>query len=1128
MFGAMEFYYAAKDHGLTPIVGCEAYIAPRGRFDRTVRDEAHVTLLAADLVGYRNLVALISKGFLEGYYYKPRIDLDLLAKHNDGLIVLSGCMSGLCAAPLLKGDYDGSKRAAQTYLDIFGDRFYVEIMRHGMPEEEAINTGLIKVARELSIPLVATNDSHYLGRDDAIAHDVLLCIGTGKQVADTNRLKFSTPEYYVKSASEMRELFADVPDACDNTIAIAKRIDIKIPEKVFHLPDYPVPPRMMLGRDAAVATSIAIADAVTGDLLPVERSPDEYLREICEDGLRERYGEERVANDTALRERLEYELSVIGKMGYASYFLIVWDFIKYARDNDIPVGPGRGSAVGSVVSYCLGITNLDPLKFKLIFERFLNPDRISMPDIDTDFCVERRDEVIRYVTQKYGSERVAQIVTFGTMAARAAVRDAGRALGVALPDVDRVAKLIPSGPGGLTIEQALSSIPELRTLYDMNAQIRELLDTARTIEGMARHASTHAAGVVISKGPLIDYAPLIRLGEGDVNTQYDMGWVEKIGLLKMDFLGLRNLTVMKNASDEIRRTTNPDFDLERIPDDDQRTFDMLSRAETIGVFQLESEGMKRVVTELRPNSFDDVVALVALYRPGPMEWIPKYIARKHGREQISYVHPKLEPILRDTYGIAIYQESIMQIARDIAGFSMSEADELRKVMGKKLKDQVPVYKEKFLAGAEREGVDRRVANEIFTFIEPFAGYGFNKAHAVAYGWIAYQTAYLKANYPLQYLSALMTSVKDKTDKLVEYIDEARKIGITVLPPDVNASLVDFTSVRDGGAGQIRFGLAAIKGVGENAVRSILETREKDGPFADVFEFAGRVDPKHTNRRVFEALVKSGAFDSLEGNRAQQLDAIDLALDLAATHARERELGQVSLFGESSGTQKIVPKLRYLAAPQTLEMLGWERETLGVFLSGHPLADIAEALARSGATNIREAKTRTEEELVTIAGLLTHVRRTLTRAQSQMLIATLEDMTGSIECVVYPKLYDELQAPFVQDHIVVLTGRVRVRERPGNAVPSDAPPEATMQVSTVTPFTRPTSEPLPPGWHLSVGRREQVDALAALCAEFPGPVPVVLHVGAESRRVERGITGSASVRKELERIFGVVNVVEAPP
>ncbi len=1031
MFGAMEFYYAAKDVGLTPIVGCEAYIAPRGRFDRTVRDEAHVTLLAADLVGYRNLVALISKGFLEGYYYKPRIDLDLLAQHNDGLIVLSGCMSGLCAAPLLRNDYEGSKRAARTYLDIFGDRFYIEIMRHGMPEEDAINTGLIKVARELNIPLVATNDSHYLERDDAVAHDVLLCIGTGKQVADTNRLKFSTPEYYVKSASEMRELFADVPDACDNTIAIAKRIDIKIPEKVFHLPDYPVPPRIRLrhssiGRDAAVATSIAIADAVGGDLLPVERTPDEYLRELCDEGLRERYGAERATNDTALRERLEYELSVIIKMGYASYFLIVWDFIKYARDHDIPVGPGRGSAVGSVVSYCLRITNLDPLKFKLIFERFLNPDRISMPDIDTDFCVDRRDEVIRYVTEKYGAERVAQIVTFGTMAARAAVRDAGRALGVPLQDVDRVAKLIPSGPGGLTIEQALASIPELRSLYDMNAQIRELCDTARTIEGMARHASTHAAGVVISKGPLIDYAPLIKLGEGDVNTQYDMGWVEKIGLLKMDFLGLRNLTVMKNASDEIRRTTNPEFDLEKIPDDDRKTFEMLGRAETIGVFQLESEGMKRVVTELRPNSFDDVVALVALYRPGPMEWIPKYIARKHGRELVSYVHPKLEPILRDTYGIAIYQESIMQIARDIAGFSMAEADELRKVMGKKLKDQVPLYREKFLAGAERCGVEPRVASEIFSFIEPFAGYGFPKAHAVAYGWIAYQTAYLKANYPLQYLSALMTSVKDKTDKLVEYIDEARKVGITVLPPDVNESLVDFTAIRDDGSGQIRFGLAAIKGVGENAVHSILEARDADGRFTDIFEFAGRVDPKHANRRVFEALVKSGALDSLEGNRAQQLDAIDGALDLAAAHARERELGQVSLFGESSGTQKIVPKLRNLAPPQTMEMLGWERDTLGVFLSGHPLADIAEALAaqrrdkHSRRKNANRRRSRHDRRSANArapyvdAGAITDVDRDARRHERQhrvrRLSETLRRLAGTVRARPHRRYFGSRACP----------------------------------------------------------------------------------------------------------------------
>ncbi|MBV8601470.1 MAG: DNA polymerase III subunit alpha, partial [Candidatus Eremiobacteraeota bacterium] len=634
-------------------------------------------------------------------------------------------------------------------------------------------------------------------------------------------------------------------------------------------------------------------------------------------------------------------------------------------------------------------------------------------------------------------------------------------------------------------------------------------------------------------GPLIDYAPLIKLGENEVNTQYDMGWIEKIGLLKMDFLGLRNLTVMKNAAEEIRRTTNPGFVLEKIPDDDRKTLEMLGRGETVGVFQLESEGMKRVVAELRPSSFDDIVALVALYRPGPMEWIPQYISNKHGRTKPKYLHPKLEPILADTYGLPVYQEQALQLAREIAGFTMSEADELRKVIGKKLKDQVPIYRERFITGAVNNGIDRRLAEEVFAFIEPFAGYAFNKAHSVAYGWIAYQTAYLKANYPLQYLSALMTSVKDKTDKLVEYIDEARKVGIPVLPPNVNESMVDFASVDAEGTGQIRFGLAAIKGVGEAAVVAILETRERDGKFADIFDLAKRVDPKHVNRRVLEALVKSGAMDALPGNRAQLLDAIDAALDLASATARERELGQFSLFGESTQAETIAPRLRNLAAPPTMEILAWERETLGVFLSGHPLADVAEALARSGAIPIREAKARVaaasdDESVTVVAGLLTHVRRTMTRAQSQMLIATLEDMSGSIECLVFPKNYDELQAAFVQDEIVIATGRVRVRERPGNQAPAEAPAEPSLQVSAVTPFERRRPAPSSPGWHLVPGRREQIDELAALCAEFPGNVPIVLHFGADSRLMQKGISAGAGVRASLERIFGGANVREGPP
>jgi DNA polymerase-3 subunit alpha len=1107
MFGAMEFYYAARDVKLTPIVGCEAYIAPRGRFDRTVRDEAHVTLLAADLVGYRNLVALISKGFLEGYYYKPRIDLDLLAKHNDGLIVLSGCMSSLCAQPLLKNDYAGAKKAAQSFADIFGDRFYIEIMRHGIPEQDIVNDGLIKLARELNLPLVATNDSHYLDRGDAVAHDVLLCIGTGKTVADTSRMKFMTDEFYVKSAQEMRELFKDVPDACDNTLAIAKRIDIKIPEKQFNIPTYPVP------EDPAGATLFG------------PRDPGDYLREICEAGLIERYGAERAANDAALRERLDYELGVITKMGFPSYFLIVWDFIKFARDRDIPVGPGRGSAVGSLASYVLKITDLDPIKFDLIFERFLNPDRISMPDIDTDFCVERRDEVIAYVIDKYGSDRVAQIVTFGTMAARAAVRDAGRALGVPLGDVDRVAKLIPSGPGGLSIDAALKQIPELRALYDGSAETRRLLDTAKSIEGLARHASTHAAGVVISKDPLFDITPLIKLGDDDVNTQYDMGWVERIGLLKMDFLGLRNLTVMKKATDEIKRVEKPDFDLARIPDDDTRTFEMLSRGETTGVFQLESDGMRRVVTELRPNSLDDIIALVALYRPGPMEWIPLYISNKHGRTKPTYLHPKLEPILAPTFAIACYQEQAMQIARDIAGFTMSQADELRKVMGKKQKEKIPEYREKFVTGAIATlGITEKLASDIFAFVEPFGGYGFNKSHAVAYGWIAYQTAYLKANHPRAYLAALMTSVKDKTDKLVEYIDEAKKGCIAVLPPDVNASLTDFTVVNE----DIRFGLAAIKGVGEGAVRSIIDARARGGPFVDLFDFVDRIDLRTLNRKVVEALIKCGALDPLPGNRAQKLDALDAALETATRAARDKESGQFSLFGEAAVVRDgLKPQLRALPAPPVLEALAWEKETLGIFVSGHPLADVADALARGGAVALKDLRSRDDDDFVTVAGMLTAVRRTMTKQQQQMLVATLEDMTGSVECIVFPKSYAQLQAAFVPDAIVTIRGRVRFRERRGSVPGDDAPVEVSVTVNEANAYERTHAPPAPLGWHVKAQSVREIDALARLLEESPGMVPVVLHVGTESERMPRGISNSVYVRNELESIFGGGRVWEGP-
>jgi DNA polymerase-3 subunit alpha len=1110
MYGAMEFYYAARDVRLTPIVGCEAYVAPRGRFDRTVREEAHVTLLAADLVGYRNLSALVSKGFLEGYYYKPRIDLDLLAQHNDGLIVLSGCMSGLVAAPLLKNDYPTALKNAKTYLEIFGDRFYIEVMRHGMPEEEVINTGLVRVARELGVPIVATNDSHYLERKDAPAHDVLLCIGTGKTVADTSRMKFYSDAFYVKSPDEMCALWSDLPEACENTVKIAERVDIRIPEKIFHLPEFPVP------QTAGVP----------------EKSDDEFLREICETGLLARYDSERLQNDPAVRERLEYEIGVITKMGFSSYFLIVWDFVKYARDNGIPVGPGRGSAVGSLAAYCLEITDLDPLRFNLFFERFLNPDRISMPDIDTDFCVDRRDEVIEYVTRKYGKDRVAQIVTFGTMAARAAVRDAGRALGVPLPDVDRVAKLIPSGPTGLTISDAIDQLTELKALYNLRPEIRKLLDTAKEIEGLARNAGTHAAGVVISAGPLIDYAPLVRFNDGGVNTQYDMEWVEKIGLLKMDFLGLRNLTVMDNAVKEIRRTVDPAFELGKIPIDDARTYEMLGRGETMGVFQLESDGMKRVCTDLKPSRFEDIIALVALYRPGPMDWIPDFIAIKHGRRKPNYLHAKLEPILSETYGIACYQEQVMQIARDVAGFSMAEADELRKVMGKKQKEKIPVYREKFVRGAvEVSGIDVDLAEKIFKFIEPFAGYGFNKSHAAAYGWIAYQTAYLKANHPLQYLSALMTSVKDKTDKLVEYIDEAKKLGIVVLPPDIGESLVDFAVVGD----RIRFGLAAVKGVGEGAVRSIIEARDREGRFSDLFDLARRVDAKHVNRRVFEALIKCGALDGLPGHRAQTLAALDAALELAARATRDTELGQSSLFGDDAvASPSLVPKLPAVAPPSTRELLAWEKETLGIFVSGHPLADVQHVLVRQGATPIKDLAGLADDAPLTVAGIVTNVRRTLTKSGQQILIAQVEDTTGACEVVVFSKLYQQVSDLFKVDAVVIVRGRLRLRERRG-ATPGEEPPlEVSVSANEVAAFLPPPARIAAPppaparGWHVAVTQREQIDRLAALIDEWPGDVPVVMHSRGRSQRVGRAIAGDGRVRGELERIFGAAGVTEGAP
>ena len=839
LYGALEFYFAARSKGIKPIIGCEMYVAPRGRLDRSARDEYHLTVLAINRPGYQNLLKLVSAGFLEGYYYKPRVDLELLAVHNEGLVVLSGCLGGGVQQALLHNDVTGARALVRDYRAIFGDRYFLELHHHHMAAEDKVRAQLILLSKETGVRAVATNDSHYLARDDAAAHDVLLCIGTGKLVSDTDRLRFEGDDFHFKTADQMRELFAETPDACDASLDIAQMVELDLESKSFALPTFPVPEH--------------------------EGGETAYLHSLCMAGLRERYG----TPTSEQLERLEYELGVITRMGYSSYFLIVWDFIRYAREQGIPVGPGRGSAAGSIVAYALRISDVDPLRYNLFFERFLNPERISMPDIDTDFCFERRDEVIDYVRQKYGADRVSQIVTFGTMAARAAVRDVGRVMSHPLADVDRIAKLIPNVPTNpVSIRQAIDSVPELNAIYYRDPRAHELLDTAMRVEGLARHASTHAAGVVIAPGPITEYAPLVKLGDDDVNTQYSMDWVEKVGLLKMDFLGLRTLTVIERATQEIRRTADPAFRIEGIPLDDQLTYAALSSGHTTGIFQLESAGMRRYIAELKPTCIEDVIAMVALYRPGPMDWINDFIAGKHGRRKITYLHPKLEPILTETYGIAVYQEQAMQICRDLAGHTVAQADEMRKVIGKKIKEKIPAERAKFIEGCVRNGIDEQLATKIWQFIEPFAGYGFNKAHSVCYGLLAYRTAWLKANYPLAFMAALLSSLKNNADKVAEYLAECSLMKLPIRPPDVNVSGTDFTVSE----GAIRFGLGAVRNVGEGAIAELIAKRQEK-PFESLAELCSRVDGRQLNRRVLESLIKAGALDEF-GGRAALLAGLD--------------------------------------------------------------------------------------------------------------------------------------------------------------------------------------------------------------------------------------------------------------
>jgi DNA polymerase-3 subunit alpha len=1014
MYGTVDFYKQALKQGVKPIIGCEVYVAPRSRFEKSAGTDTgayyHLVLLAENEKGYRNLIELVSRGYTEGFYYKPRIDREVLRTYSEGLIGLSACIAGEVPALFLKGDSAGARAVAQEYCDILGkDNFFIELQDHGMDEEKQVNVQLIQLARELGIGLVATNDLHYVRQQDAESHDVLLCIQMGKTVDEENRMRFPSNEFYLKSSSEMAALFDAYPEALTNTLLIAERCNVSFEFGVLHLPEFPVPQ----GQDA-----------------------QGYLRRLCDEKLSWRYQE--VTKE--IQDRLEYELAVIEKMGYSSYFLIVWDFVNYAREQKIPVGPGRGSAAGSVVSYLLGITSIDPLQYGLLFERFLNPERVSMPDIDIDFCYERRSKIIDYVSARYGADRVAQIITFGTMAAKAAIRDVGRALNMTYSDVDRIAKLIPNELG-ITLKRSLEISKELKQSYDSEPLIKKLLDLAMAVEGLPRHASTHAAGLVISKYPLTQHVPLQNSSEGFLTTQFDKDRVEEIGLLKMDLLGLRTLTVIGDALELVRKNRGITIDIEQIPLDDSEACLMLANGDTAGVFQMESSGMTNLVKELKPEHFNDIIPLVALYRPGPLGsgMVADFIAGRHGKKEIKYSHPLLEPILKDTFGVILYQEQVMQIASLMGGFTLGQADLLRRAMGKKKHDVLVAQQDAFIQGAEAQNIDRKIAQEIFDLMIHFGDYGFNKSHSAAYALVAYQTAWLKAHYRPEFMAALLTSVMGANDKIGFYIEECRRTGIAVLPPDINASGTGFTV--DGQ--DIRFGLAGVKNVGANAIASIMAVREQSGKFTSIIDFCSRVDMRVANKRVIESLIKCGAFDSLGRKRSQLLAVLEQAVDMAALRRRDLSSGQLGLFGEDTveATDVIYPDIPELLQENILAM---EKEIIGFYVTGHPLDRFRDKMNSLTAIDKIAASDNLEGQPVKIGGLIASAKRLTTKTGDMMCFVTLEDFTGQIEVIVFPRVFNKVSRFLAPDMAVVIFGRLSVNEEGSKVLVQDIKPLETVE------------------------------------------------------------------------------------
>lgn len=1145
MYGCIDFYSAMKDAGIKPIIGCEVYVC-RDRLDKSAanREYSHLILLCENNTGYQNLMKLVSEGFLTGYYYRPRIDYNLIRQHSEGLICLSACLSGDLPKLLLQGRYDDAEAYVREMQDIFGEKnFYVEIMDHGIREEKIVMPRLISLAREMNVPLVATNDCHYLEEKDADAQEVLLCIQTGKTLDDANRMRMDTRQLYVKSEDEMRALFAAFPDAVDRTQEIADRCNVEFEFGVTRLPHYPVP-------EGETALSM--------------------LTRLTHEGLRERYPDAKETDEPW--QRLNYELNVISSMGYVDYFLIVWDFIRYAKSQGIMVGPGRGSGAGSIVAYSLGITMLDPLKYQLLFERFLNPERVTMPDIDVDFCYERRQEVIDYVARKYGADHVSQIITFGTLQAKGCIRDVGRVLGMSYQDTDAVAKAIPFDLG-MTLEKALTLSPLLKTMYDEQPEVHRLIDTAMTLEGMPRHASTHAAGVLITGKPVMEYVPLQRNDEV-ITTQYPMGTIERLGLLKMDFLGLRTLTVIRDTLDMLREQ-GIDMKPEDIPRDDPAVYEMISAGDTDGVFQLEGGGMRTFLTNMKPSCFEDIIAAISLYRPGPMESIPRYIQGKQNPSSIHYETEKLRPILDVTYGCMVYQEQVMQIVRDLAGYSYGRSDLVRRAMAKKKHKVMAQEREYFIhgklnddgtidvPGCVRNGVPEEVASHLYDEMTAFASYAFNKSHAAAYAVVCIETAWLKRYHPVPFMAAILNSVYGNPAKIAAYIQYCRSRGIAILPPDVNRSQWKFTVAKapDGQLG-ILFGLGAVKTVGQGAVDAIIRER-KNGAYRDIFDFCRRIDTSECNKRVVESLIKAGAFDGMGGNRPQLLAVFESAMDANSSLRKQTVDGQISLFDMAFGGAPLVQEnhtLPNLPDYPLRQRLALEKEIAGVYITGHPLDDYRDVLGKlpfstADLDGLEEREDRglsLDGQIVDMGGILTEVKGKATKKGAYMGFITLEDLTGQIECLVFPKVYERYQGMMAVDDLVVLHGRLSIREEEAPKLlveklipleawhPEESAPAAPMGQSTARPVPPPkrhaseapkltdaqAAAKAPRKLYLRLNR-PQMDAASSALSLYPGSVPVYLHLPAEKMTLLAPKTGwcdaSDGCLNRLNALLGAENV-----